>query len=80
MIRAKSSFTGLECDYESVFEFYIGEAHYKLNQLFEERGDSSEPIFTDVDGEDFKPLKIMFAKNSKFNMLPAYRCMFVSSF
>ena len=79
MIRAKSSYTGLESEYESLLEFYCCEAHNKLSQLCEERGDSSEPHFTDVDGEDFKPFKVMFAKNSKFSTLPAARVMDVSS-
>ena len=80
MIRAKSSFTGLEGEYESLFEFYSCEAHYKVSQMFEDRGDSSEPLFTDVNGEDFGPLKVMFAKSSKYHTLPAANCMIVSSF
>ena len=51
-----------------------------MTKIFEEREDTSEPIFTDVDDEKFKPMKIMFAKNNKFHNLPAYRHMFVSSF
>ena len=78
MIRARSSLTGIESEYESMFELYIGDAHYKLSQMFEEREDSSEPLFTDVDGEDFNFFKLMFHKSKLFNNLPSVRCMFVS--
>ena len=87
MIRARSSLTGLESEYESMFELYISDAHVKLTQMFKEREiaeevedqDSSEPLFTDVEGEDFNFLKLMFHKSKLFNNLPSVRCMFVSS-
>ena len=70
MIRARSSLTGIESEYESMFELYISDAHFKLTQMFEERKeweDKDIPLFTDVDGEDFNFFKLMFNKSPLFD-------------
>ena len=81
MIRARSSLTGIESEYESMFELYISDAHFKLSQMFEERvteEETSAPLFTDIDDEDFHHFKLMFQKSKLFNGLQVARCMFVS--